>query len=111
MVVTIATMHTDTPPLHTVSTMGMIAPMKDEGRTERLVVKVTPEELAAIDAWMFANQIRRGRSEAVRQLIGRGMEGPAPAPEPEPKPTRRRASTTPAPASKAKRRDRAKGAS
>lgn len=40
---------------------------------QRVQLMVTASELAAIDAWLAANRLR-GRSEAIRQLIARGLE-------------------------------------
>lgn len=43
--------------------------------TQRLQVLVTDAELAEIDDWMFTHRVL-GRSEAIRQLIARGLTVP-----------------------------------
>ena len=47
--------------------------MKNEGRTERIVVLMKGDEVAQLDEWMFTNRVRT-RSEAIRQLIARGLD-------------------------------------
>jgi len=47
--------------------------MKNEGLSARVTITMTPEELATVDAWMFERKLRRGRSEAIRQLIALGL--------------------------------------
>jgi len=46
----------------------MARPKLGEGETERLHVKISSEELTAIDDWRFTNRIS-SRSEAVRRLV------------------------------------------
>lgn len=58
---------------------------------------LTADDVNAVDDWMFSNRVRT-RSEAIRQLIARGLtvpdETPADAPEePAPAPKKRRAKT------------------
>lgn len=49
--------------------------MKDEGITERITISISPAELASLDDWRFARRIG-SRSEAIRQLIARGLTVP-----------------------------------
>ncbi len=71
--------------------------------THRLQVLVTDAELAAIDDWMFSRRVI-GRSEALRQLVARGLTVPDEAPAPPPKKRHAPAAepTKPAPKRKAK---------
>lgn len=46
----------------------MARPKLGEGETERLHVKITADEIEAIDEWRYTNRIPT-RSEAVRRLI------------------------------------------
>ena len=43
-------------------------------RTERIIIRLTPEGLAAIDA--LAKKEQRTRSDMVRILLNRGLERP-----------------------------------
>ena len=45
---------------------------KNESRSVRINLMLTPGEVNAIDDWSFANRVRT-RSEAIRTLIQRGM--------------------------------------
>ncbi|MBL8786196.1 MAG: hypothetical protein JNJ59_14955 [Deltaproteobacteria bacterium] len=60
--------------------------MKNEGRTTRITIAFTDDELATLEDWMRAQGMIRGRSEAIRQLIAAGLEAHAPGtPAPVPK--------------------------
>ena len=50
----------------------MARPKLGEGDTQRLQLKISDEELQAIDDWRFANRIQ-SRSEAVRRLCQMAM--------------------------------------
>jgi len=50
----------------------MARPKLGEGETERLHVKISEQELTAIDDWRYANRIP-SRSEAVRRLVQVGL--------------------------------------
>lgn len=54
--------------------------MKNEGREARVTIAFTPEELEALDGWRFGRRIA-SRSEAIRQLIARGLTVPDEQPE------------------------------
>lgn len=54
--------------------------MKNEGLTERITMTISPDELAAVEDWMFRNRIR-SRSEAIRQLIALGLHASEEPPE------------------------------
>lgn len=41
---------------------------------------MTPDEVRLVDQWMFDHKVRRGRSEAIRQLIELGLAATPPAP-------------------------------
>ena len=56
--------------------------MKDEGRSTRITIAFTHDELAEVDAWMLARKMMRGRSEALRQLIAAGLAASSEPPEP-----------------------------
>jgi len=62
--------------------------MKDEGRTTRITIAFTADELAEVDAWMIARKMVRGRSEAIRQILAAGLEATS-RPKPEPKRARK----------------------
>lgn len=47
--------------------------MSDENKTARIQLLMTPSEVKAVDDWSFDNRVR-GRSEAIRILIGAGLE-------------------------------------
>lgn len=51
----------------------MARPKLGEGETERLHVKITSEELSAIDDWRYGNRVP-SRSEAVRRLVQMGIQ-------------------------------------
>lgn len=53
----------------------MARPRLGDGEPERLHVKISIEELTAIDDWRFANRIP-SRSEAVRRLCQIGLDAP-----------------------------------
>ena len=55
--------------------------MKDEGRSTRITIAFTPDELGGIDAWMRERGILRGRSEAIRTLIQSALSASPPAPK------------------------------
>jgi hypothetical protein len=50
--------------------------MTDLNRPERLQVMLTPEELAALDDWRFANRMP-SRAAAIRELLKRGLAAEA----------------------------------
>ncbi len=50
----------------------MARPTLGKSETERLHVKITADEIAAIDDWRYANRIP-SRSEAVRRLMQMGL--------------------------------------
>lgn len=50
----------------------MARPRLGDGETERLHVKISTEELVAVDEWAWENRIR-SKSEAVRRLIQIGL--------------------------------------
>jgi len=50
----------------------MARPKLGESETERLHIKITADELKAIDDWRFENRMP-SRSEAVRRLIQLGL--------------------------------------
>lgn len=54
--------------------------MTDQDRAERLQLLLSPEELAALDDWRFANRMP-SRAAAIRELLKRGMSAPALSPE------------------------------
>ncbi|URK87754.1 hypothetical protein LP421_07920 [Rhizobium sp. RCAM05350] len=54
----------------------MARPRLGDGEPERLHVKISTEELTAIDDWRFANRIP-SRSEAVRRLVQLGVRASA----------------------------------
>lgn len=55
----------------------MVRPRKgDEPLDQRVQLVLTTSELAALDDWRFARRIG-SRSEAIRQLIARGLEADA----------------------------------
>ncbi len=68
--------------------------MKDEGRSTRITIAFTPDELAGIDAWMRERDILRGRSEAIRTLIQSALSA-APAPKKRRAPAAEPAKATP----------------
>lgn len=41
-------------------------------KTERVIVLMSPEEVRAIEDWMFANRLK-SQAEAVRRLVQRGL--------------------------------------
>jgi len=49
---------------------------------QRIQVMMAKGEVTAVDDWMFTNRVRT-RSEAIRQLIARGLDA-SPAAEPAP---------------------------
>ncbi|KQT60380.1 MULTISPECIES: hypothetical protein [unclassified Aureimonas] len=51
----------------------MARPKLGEGDTQRLQLKISDEELKAIDDWRFANRVE-SRSEAVRRLCQIGLQ-------------------------------------
>lgn len=51
----------------------MARPKLGEGDTQRLQLKISDEELTAIEDWRFANRVS-SRSEAVRRLVQIGMQ-------------------------------------
>ena len=57
----------------------MARPRLGAGESERFQMKITTEELAAIDEWRFANLVG-SRSEAIRQLVQVGLGNAAPSP-------------------------------
>lgn len=46
--------------------------MSESSRGERLQIMLTPEELAALDDWRFAQRMP-SRAAAVRELLRRGL--------------------------------------
>ena len=50
----------------------MTRPKLGSSETERLHVKITADEIEAIDDWRYANRVPT-RSEAVRRLIAAGL--------------------------------------
>jgi hypothetical protein len=50
--------------------------MTDKNRAERLQLLLSPEELAALDDWRFANRMP-SRAAAIRELLKRGLNAPA----------------------------------
>lgn len=50
----------------------MAAYRRTQGERERVVVLMLPTEIAAVDAWGVPRGLN-GRSEAIRQLIERGL--------------------------------------
>lgn len=54
--------------------------MTDLDRSGRLQLLLSPEELAALDDWRFANRMP-SRAAAIRELLRRGMKAPAPVPD------------------------------
>jgi hypothetical protein len=72
--------------------IAYIGSMNDEpNKTVRIQLMVTPAEVESVDEWMFQHRVR-GRSEAIRQLIHRGMECDGDKPEDAQKPGRKRGS-------------------
>jgi hypothetical protein len=47
--------------------------MDETNKAERLQIILTPEELAALDDWRFANRMP-SRAAAIRELLKRGMQ-------------------------------------
>lgn len=62
--------------------LGMARPDNDEPKNKPVMALLTDSDLAALDDWRFARRIG-SRSEAIRQLIARGLEADAKPPEPE----------------------------
>lgn len=48
--------------------------MADEKRDQRIPVMMSPSEVAAIDAWRRQQPDIPSRSEAIRRLVGKGLE-------------------------------------
>ena len=46
--------------------------MSELNRAERLQIMLTPEEIAALDDWRFANRMP-SRAAAIRELLRRGL--------------------------------------
>lgn len=60
----------------------MARPKLGEGETQRLQLKISDEEMQAIEDWRFANRIQ-SKSEAVRRLVSLGLMFSKYAPETE----------------------------
>lgn len=51
----------------------MVRPKLSEGETVRLHMKISADELDAVDTWRYANRIP-SRSEAIRLLVQKALE-------------------------------------
>ena len=58
--------------------------MKEGGKTNRIVVKFSDDELTAIDDFQFTSRLAN-RAEAIRELIRRGLTAVRPASSPQSK--------------------------
>lgn len=65
-------------PLPTPDTLHRVCGMSSNAKkTERVIVLMSPEEVRAIEDWMFAHRLK-SQAEAVRRLVQRGLRSTEP---------------------------------